>query len=87
MVVVTLTAAPTLTVGLKDTSTTVGGSLTFTCQAQGQPIPQYSWYINAQPVAGSSSFLLICAIKQTYTVFHYDIAILSPIYATYIAHL
>ena len=56
VVVVVVTAAPTLTVGLKDTSTVVGGSLTFTCQAQGQPVPQYTWYINAQPVGGSSRF-------------------------------
>ena len=56
VVVVVVTAAPTLTVGLKDTSTVVGGSLTFTCQAQGQPVPQYTWYINAQPVGGTSGF-------------------------------
>jgi len=49
-----VTAAPCLTASLKDTSTTVGGSLTFTCQGQGQPVPWCTWYINAQPIGGSS---------------------------------
>jgi len=47
-----VTASPNFTVGLRDATTTVGGSLTLTCEGQGQPVPQYTWYINAQPVGG-----------------------------------
>jgi len=52
-----VTAAAALTVGLTDTSTPVGGSVTFTCQGQGQPVPQYSWYINALQLATAGSLL------------------------------
>jgi len=65
-----VTVAPTLSVGLKDTSTVIGGSLTFTCQGQGQPVPDYTWYINAQPVAGlSCQPLLKCFAIMSNTKF------------------
>jgi len=61
-VVAMVTAAVHLTLGLKDTSTTVGGSLAFTCEGQGQPPPDYTWYINAQPVRGLSSFTYLLSL-------------------------
>jgi len=58
-----VTAAPSLTVGLKDTTTVIGGFLTFQCQGQGQPAPQYTWYINAQPVGGLFLLPIYCNIN------------------------
>lgn len=54
-ILLTVDVAPSLTVHLQDTSTTAGGSLTFTCQGQGHPDPRYTWYINAQPIRDNDS--------------------------------
>jgi len=42
--------APTINTEVEDQTQNEGGTISFTCQATGKPVPTISWYFNGVPV-------------------------------------